>query len=409
MRVLMIADFYHPYVGGVEQHVRGLSHALARRGHQVVVATLAHPERPAHELDGPVRVVRLQGLAQRANGLHAHTQRRWAPPAPDPLATQTLARIVRRFKPDVVHGHEWLARSYLPLKPLFPAKLVMSLHYYTAACAKKTLMRHDAPCAGPDALRCLACSVEHYGTAKGPVALALHRAGTLAERKLVDHFIAVSSATVQGNQIADRRNVSVIPNFITQPAIGNHDYSDYYERLPERPYFLFVGDFRRDKGIGVLLDAYARLDESRPPLVLIGKTWDAGLADLPARAVNLGEWPNDAVQLAWQRALAGVVPSVWAEPFGLVLLEAMNAGKPVVASRVGGIPDVVNDGDNGLLAPPDDPVALAAALAHIAGDEALRARLAAGARRTAAMFSEERAVLATETVYQDLLAQGRAA
>ena len=408
MRILMIADFYHPYVGGVEQHVRTLSHGLARRGHSVLVSTLDHPERPEYELDGQVRVARMRGLAQRSARLHEHAHRRWAPPMPDPSITRALNGLVRRFKPDVVHGHEWLARSYLPLKPLHPARLVMSLHYYTLSCAKKTLMQAGEPCSGPAPGKCFACAREHFGDAKGPLVLALHRSGSIAERRLVDHYIAVSNATAEGNRVAGRDNLTVIPNFLPHRADRTEVSGELVSRLPDEPYFLFVGDFRRDKGLDVLLEAYAQVAEP-PPLVLIGKTWTEAAPSVPTGVVNLGEWPSAAVQVAWERCLAGVVPSVWAEPFGLVVIEALRAGKPVIASRSGGIPEIIEDGHTGLLVRPDAPADLAEALARVAQDGVLREQLGRNARVAAGAYREEIGVTRTESVYRGLIAGRNAA
>ena len=112
----MVTDFYPPFVGGVEVLVSGLSRELTLRGHDVAVATLAAPGLPEHELDGAVRVHRIRSTTQRASGLFANASRPWAPPAPDPRAVAGLREVLRRESPDVVHGHDWLARSFLPLK-----------------------------------------------------------------------------------------------------------------------------------------------------------------------------------------------------------------------------------------------------------------------------------------------------
>jgi glycosyltransferase involved in cell wall biosynthesis len=88
-----------------------------------------------------------------------------------------------------------------------------------------------------------------------------------------------------------------------------------------------------------------------------------------------------------------VLPSIRPEPFGLVLVEAMAMGKPVIATRGGGVPEVVADGETGILVPPRDPGALADALLRLAGDQALRARMgAAGRARAVSLFSLERFV-----------------
>jgi glycosyltransferase involved in cell wall biosynthesis len=112
-----------------------------------------------------------------------------------------------------------------------------------------------------------------------------------------------------------------------------------------------------------------------------------------------------------QRLLAGsdvmVLPSHW-EGFGLVLLEAMEAGIPVVATRVGAIPEVVAEGETGLIVPPRDPDALAAAMARLLGNpDTARKMGAAGRRRLETVFTMERAVRAHEDLYEELLRERR--
>jgi glycosyltransferase involved in cell wall biosynthesis len=97
------------------------------------------------------------------------------------------------------------------------------------------------------------------------------------------------------------------------------------------------------------------------------------------------------------------MPSIW-EGFGLVLLEAMAAGRPIVASRVATIPEVVVDGETGVLVPAGDPLALAEALAHLADEPALAAQLgAAGQQRLRQHFSVEKMVGDTELLYRELV------
>lgn len=402
MRILMVSDFYPPFVGGVEVLVSSLSRELVRRGHEVAVATLAAPGLPPEDDDDGVRIHRIGSTTQRAERLFASAARPWAPPTPDPGAVAALRRVVRRERPDVVHGHDWLARSYLPLKRRGGPRLVMSLHYFTLSCPKKSLMRAGRPCDGPAVARCLACAGLHYGSAKGAVVVAGQRAAAPAEAALVDLFLPVSTATAAGNGLpASGRPYVVVPNLVpAAPDAGTHEA--LLRELPDEPFLLFVGDVRRDKGADVLLDAYARL-EPRPPLVLLGKVWPETPATLPSGAVLLRDWPNAAVRAAMRRCLALVAPSVWAEPFGIVVAEALAAGRPVVASRVGGIPEIVRDGCEGLLVAPADPAALAAALRRIVDDGALRETLAGNAARRAQAFAPDAIVPRFESAYELVL------
>ena len=146
--------------------------------------------------------------------------------------------------------------------------------------------------------------------------------------------------------------------------------------LPDR-YLLFVGRIASNKGLAFLFDAFARLAApERPPLVLMGPDWGERAAlEHRARALGLDRdlrWLGTVPDVATyrgvvRRALALVLPSEW-EAYGLVLLDAMAAGTPIVATAVGGIPEVLDHGRAGRIVPYGDVTALAAALRNAVGD-----------------------------------------
>ena len=398
----MVTDLYWPLIGGLEIVVRRLSRELADRGHDVAVATLRQAGMPEHEDDGGVSVHRIGGTMQRVERLFADSGRRYSPPFPDPEATVHLREVIADFRPDVVHGHNWLIRSFLPLKRRRGPRLVVSLHDYGETCAKRTL--HDLRqeiCSGPGVRKCAACSADHYGTAKGWTVAGTNWVSALAESRLVDRYLAISSAVAVGNRLAERGLPhEVIPNFSTlAPPGGGHDA--LLELLPDEPFLLFVGALGRHKGVDVLLEAYRRLDDA-PPLVLIGAPWP-GMPAVPDGVTVLQDWPPGAIADAWQRCMIGLVPSAWAEPFGLVAVEAMQSGRPVIASAAGGLADIVVDGETGLLTPPGDSAALAAALHRLLADEGLRQAMGRAGRARAAAFAPSVIVPRFERAYARVL------
>ena len=405
MRILMLTDLYPPLIGGLEQHVRNLSGALVARGHEVAVVTLHQEGLATFEIDQGARVYRVRGTAQRLGALFSDGGRRFAPPLPDPETMLALRAIIRRERPEIIHGHNWLIHSALPLKRWSGAKLVASLHEYSLACARKDLAHRGKVCDGPALGKCIGCASAHYGKAKGiPTALATAALGGI-ERRMADMFLPVSQAVAAGNGlIGGRAPYRVIPNFIPDDAADASDETAAcLDDLPDAGFLLFVGALNRHKGIEPLLRAYAALRDA-PPLVLIGSTWPDTPKDFPANAIVLKNWTQRAVMAAWRRCGVGIVPSVWPEPWGAVAMEAMIVGKPVVASRTGGLADIVAHERTGLLVPPGDVAALRDALQALIDDPARRAALGeAGRRRVRERFTASVVVPEIEGVYRGLL------
>src|SRR5437868_5780207 len=111
LRILHLVDFYHPFIGGMERHVRALAAETARRGHEVSVLTAQLPDTAADESDGAVRVRRVPLSLARLPGAHRSSAAPFAPPIPDPALTRALARAVREDQPDVIHTHGWSTYS----------------------------------------------------------------------------------------------------------------------------------------------------------------------------------------------------------------------------------------------------------------------------------------------------------
>ena len=195
----------------------------------------------------------------------------------------------------------------------------------------------------------------------------------------------------------------VIPNFVPNHLDASRsDVAAYTAQLPDGEYILFVGDLSRDKGIHILCSAYAALTDA-PPLVLIGRRCQDTPADFPPNVIFLNSWPHEAVMEAWRRCSIAVAPSVWPEPFGVVVLEAMICGRPVIASRAGGLSDIVVDGETGLLVPPDDPTALTTALRCLLADPDLRQKMGQAGKRRVEEFRASAIVPRVEEVYRSVL------
>ena len=212
--------------------------------------------------------------------------------------------------------------------------------------------------------------------------------------------------------------VRVIRNGINTLEYAPDPSADVLEKHgvdPERPYVIFVGRITRQKGVPVLLRAAAALDPSAQLVLCAGAadTQELGeevaslVAELQASRTGVLWIPEmlpkpEIIQLL-THALAFVCPSVY-EPLGIVNLEAMACSTAVVASRVGGIPEVVDDGVTGLLVPPDDPAALADALNLLLCDPGRAEAMGqAGRERAVTEFSWETVAAQTVTLYESLI------
>ena len=407
MRILLLAQLYPPFLGGEERFAQDLSVALTERGHDVAVVTSWQTGTETFEYDRAVRVHRVRSVLQRAQFLHADPARTQMPSFPDPEATLALRKILAEEQPDIIHALNWMVFSYLPLAMWSNAKLVLSICDHSYICPKKKLIYQDAPCDGPGLSKCLSCTKEHYGITKGAVTLASLWAMRQIERRQVDLFLPVSTSVAEVNRIAGSgRPYQVVPNFVADDITTPHgENQPFLDQLPEGDFLLFVGAFGRYKGVDVLLDAYRRLDDA-PPLVIIGyetNEYPVQTTDVPKNVTVLKNWPNHAVMEAWRRCAIALVPSTWAEPFGIVALEAMAMAKPIIASRIGGLPDIIVDEESGLLVRPDDAEALSAAMQRLIADPALRQKLGDAAHTRVEQFKASVVVPRYEAIYAELL------
>jgi glycosyltransferase involved in cell wall biosynthesis len=404
MRIMMLAQSFAPIVGGEERVVEDLTRELVARGHEVSIATLQQPSGiPPGEIAG-AEVHTLRSSSYRFVRSQGDTERRHAPPVPDPETVLDLSRVLRRERPQIVHAHNWIVHSYLPLARTSHSALALSLHDYGLICATRRLRRKDHVCSGPAPVKCQLCAVEHYGLSRGLVAAFGTRSQESRLRRHVDVFLPVSSTVEELCRIREDEVSRVIPNFIGDLPEGPLDDPRLAE-LPDEPFILYFGDATVDKGTWELAEAYRQLRDP-PPLVLVGRCYIDELKSRPG-VYALGPWPHALAIEALRRSLFSVAPSLWPEPFGLVALEAAAAGKPIVATASGGLRDIVIDGETGLTVPAEDREALTAAMQKLIADEELRERLGEGARRQAAKFSPAAVVPQVEQAYELALATHR--
>jgi glycosyltransferase involved in cell wall biosynthesis len=382
VRILQIVNLGFE-AGGAEKSVRLIAEGMTARGHQVrVVATdlLADGQR-----------VFADQLVPAIAGSPAH---RLLAKAWYRTAHREVRRTVREFRPDVVHLHTIGEFSPSVLAATAGVPRVLTVHGPEDWTLE--LLRWSLPGAGRGRLT-------PADRARYLYLRFLQRPCYLPRLRRLDLVLAPSRyfARAVGRDVG-KVPVAVLPNGI--PAVSGPAPIGDPGRL------LFVGRLEPVKGVAVLLDAFRRMIRNHPGTILtiVGDgtargDLEAAAADLVAagRVVFTGWLTADRVAEQLRASAVLVVPSLWPENFPTVALEALQLGRPLVASEVGGLPELVGP-DNGLLVPPGDPDALAQALGRLLGRPELLARLGAGSAARAARFGVAEFLDALEQHYTEI-------
>jgi glycosyltransferase involved in cell wall biosynthesis len=373
LKILLMSDFYPPTVGGTEQHVHGLGVKLRERKHEVVVATTGSPSFvPGH--DSEPALYRFPHSFSRMGLSYSDLRYQYVPPIADPVLSKSLDKLISTFRPEVMHAHGWTMFTVARVAKSYRIPVVATLHDYGFFCPKRTLYVERSsslcPLLKKQTLRigheCVGCSVESYGL-RAPIMPALMNfsRGLLSD---IDCFIGVSTYV---QEIAKRSGLSPvirIPNFLDTKQILSNVENFNASNIGDG--VLYLGTLARHKGIEVLLEAYRMLHEKAPQiqLTLIGRSV-AGFDVVPRtgeRILRDVKYSDLLKNLIESRFL--VIPSIWPEPFGIIALEAMLFSKPLIASHIAGLDDLVKPGENGLVVRPNDPVALSKAILELYSD-----------------------------------------
>jgi len=389
MRVLQVADFYPPTPGGLEAHVERLSLRLAERGHEVSVVAGGQPKGSLSRNGIPV--MRSAVTIERLPGAYGDPSRPFAPPWVDSRLARTIDEAVETRRPQVIHAHGWCAVSAARVASRRDLPLVVTLHDYGLLCPMRNLLRGDSPCGRGAGTACMRCPGSNQTVAKRMV-LAVALESRRRRTRVQPVYLAVSREVATRHLAASAVHaVTVVPNFIDLP--------------PARPLspppdgrILFVGPADRPKGWHIVSQAHELLVSWDVPATLhhVGGPEARGEERF---VVESGRLTGADLERAYAEASVVAVPSLWADACPTVALEAMAAGRPVVASAVGGLKDIVDHGRTGLLVRHGDATALASALGELLEDGAKRARMGAAAYKRAPTFSSETVVPIIESIY----------
>lgn len=358
MRIIF-ANKYYFLKRGAERHVFDLTSLLERAGHQVVPFAMRHPKNiPSpweHHFVSRVETERVnfswQGLRTAGRILYSFEAR------------EKFARLLDETKPDLVHVHNiyhQISPSILGAAARRGVPVVMTSHDYALIAPDHALFHDGAICertkprnfwrAVPH--RCVKGS--YVASKLSALEMSLHRA--LGSWDAVGRIIVPSAFMARKFEEygVPAGKIQVVPHFVDASAWTPREGG---------VHALFVGSLSSEKGVEVLVRAAALAPEVPVHIVGTGPeeerlralVGELGASNVEFRGFRAGE----ELAAEYSGARFVVVPSIWYEPFGLACLEGYASGKPVIASAIGGLPEVVRDGETGALVPPGDAEALA--------------------------------------------------
>ena len=416
MNIALFPSAFHPNLGGVEELTRQLAHALRRRQHRVTIVTQRWPrDLPAYEEFENLPVHRVPFTrAPQGYGLPALKARAGWNARRIEAGAQT-AHILRETGAELVHiqcagpnafyAHAAARGLDLPLVLSNQGELTIDATGLHGSRWMREVWRSIAR----DAAQITACSrdtlrdLENFAA---PISLA-GRARVIYNGIALADFLAESPAAPTHSSNAPAESPNAPAELFAAPA-ESHNAPAQSSNAPaqSRPYVLALGRFVKQKGFDILIEAWKRADLPAFDLVIAGDGPEKAALQSAAHGLSGVRFWGRAERADVVRLLRGcawfVLPSR-VEPQGIVNLEAMAAGRAVVAARTGGVSEIVIDGQTGVLFEMGNVEELAAALREMAAQPARLDAMGAAGRARAQSFDWDVLAGQYETVYQEAL------
>ena len=370
MKILQVVHYFLPkHVAGTEIYNYTLSKTLMRRGHQVRIYTKGDGflDRESVETetlydDIPVRTVYFnkRGLWARsvAHAFYLSISNR--------VIDQSFELFLHEFRPDVVHFQHThgLSASMIAVARGQGIPVVFTLHDYWSMCHRTQLIRPNLEiCDGPGSgAKCAAC-IDHRMVTRRPFEAAIRMGGRLAgmyRARFMRTILLKADLLISPSHFLRRKFIEFgIPSdriISLDNGLSPERFRDAPKRQASRLRFAFVGTIIIHKGLHILVDAFDRLPIGKAELFIYG---DPTVSPAYYESVKqqtrhpdikfMGLFQNDRIAEVMSGIDVLVIPSIWPENSPLTIHEAFLAGVPVIASRIGGIPELVHHERNGLL------------------------------------------------------------
>lgn len=367
MKIALVSPYDYPYPGGVTEHIHHLEMEFVRRGH--VVKIIAPSSTSKHELSD--NIYRIGGIVPvPVSGSIARITL-------SPGSYRWVKQILNRERFDIVHLHE----------PLMPVLCLVALrHSKSVNIGTFHAYREGnfAYLAGKAVLK------RFIGRLHGRIAVSP------PARELVNRYFP--------------GDYEIIPNGIAPDYFGSANITPLPQYTDGKLNVLFVGRMEKRKGLRYLLRSWGAISRQYPEtrLIVVG---EGDLRDECERyvaenhlanVVFVGFVTNAELPRYYRTAHIFCAPSTGFESQGIVLLEAMAAGRPIVASSIAGYASVITDGEQGWLVPPGDSISLAVAIGSLLGNEALRDRMGNAGRQTAQTYAWDKVASRVLSYYEDV-------
>jgi glycosyltransferase involved in cell wall biosynthesis len=385
LNIAMLTWEYPPrIVGGIARHCYGLANALAKRGFNVHVYTVEFPGAPYEEFTENLHVHRVRMELGHPNFVT------WVFLMNHFIEKRLAMDGVGRF--DIIHVHDWLTSfAGIAAKHFGRKPLVVTMHS-TESKRSSGLNTSDAA---------LVDGIEWWATYEARSIIAVSES---MKREIIDHFRLPPE------------KVYAIPNGVDPNGFSmNIDRGKVKMMLGLSPFdrlVLFIGRLTEQKGIPFLIKAFPKILEvnTNARLVIVGEgpMLESLKGLVEATGISsftrfLGHVDDGLLRAVLRSADVLVVPSIY-EPFGIVALEGMAAGVPVVASDVDGLGEIIRHEVNGIKAYPADPTSIAWGVNRILNDESLARRLVEGGKKLIKeRYTWDVIAQRTQKVYEDAL------
>lgn len=393
MKICFISNLYYPFiVGGAEISVQRIAEKMVQEGHDVFVITTNIKRSRCEEQINGVRVYRL-GLANVYSPYSSKKKPFYLKPLYwlfnfwNPYSYVSVKKILKKELPDAVHINNYRGLSLAVFSAVKDLKLplIFTARDYSTICLKTNLLNSEGKvCKNPSNLCKLHNQIVKSIIGNKPDVV-------ITASKFVIHLL-------HENHIFENSKCVVLPNAIEVGEILNlkKDYNTID--------ILYVGSLSKHKGVEILINAFKGLQFTNVVLHIVG-TGNYGehlkaLSTDDNRIIFHGFLQGSQLSNLYQKANLTVVPSIWYEPFGLIIIESFKHGTPVIGSKIGGIQEIIKDGYNGLLFEPGNALELRDKLKYLIERPFELTKLGTGAFQDAHKYDLNVHVRKLEEIYK---------